>query len=146
MSCLRQAEKPNQHSKFNINLSPTTCVYMAESGEAKEIAVCTEIDPEEAPFKIQSYDGVCFWKWGIVSEQCAICKFPLAKPSVQYLANPSPAFNAGLKVAFGACDHCFHLDCLERWKKTRGTCPLCNQEWDMLKVEAIPGYEQQLNG
>ena len=104
------------------------------------------LDPEQAPFKIQSWDGVCFWKWGnIGSELCAICKFALAGPSVQYLANPSPAFNAGLKVAFGACDHCFHLDCLEEWKKKRCTCPLCNQEWDMIKVEVIPGFEAQLN-
>ena len=44
-----------------------------------------------------------------------------------------------------SCGHCFHLDCLEKWRKTRGTCPLCQKEWDMLKVEVIPGYENELN-
>ena len=103
-------------------------------------------DEAAAPFQIQSIEGVCFWKWGdIGSENCAICKFKITEPSVEYLANPTPTFNAGLKVVFGACGHCFHLDCLEKWRRTRGTCPLCQKEWDPLKVEVIPGYENQLN-
>ena len=103
-------------------------------------------EAEEPPFKIQSIEGVAFWQWaGLHSDTCAICKFPITEPSVEYLANPTPVFNAGLKVAFGACGHCFHLDCLEKWRKTRGTCPLCQKEWDMLKVEVIPGYENELN-
>ena len=97
----------------------------------------------EAPFQIQSWDGVCHWKWdpGSGFENCSICRTTLHGPSINYQANPTPAFNAGLKVAFGSCGHCFHLDCLQKWHITRPTCPLCSQEWDMTKVEIIPGYE-----
>jgi RING-box protein 1 len=34
----------------------------------------------------------------------------------------------------------FHLDCIQRWLKTRSVCPLCNKEWEFAKIERIPGY------
>ena len=34
----------------------------------------------------------------------------------------------------------FHLDCIQRWLKTRSACPLCNKEWEFAKIEKIlPG-------
>ena len=40
----------------------------------------------------------------------------------------------------GTCQHAFHLDCIQRWLKTRSVCPLCNKEWEFAKIERIPGY------
>lgn len=34
----------------------------------------------------------------------------------------------------------YHLDCIQRWLKTRSVCPLCNKTWDYGKLEQIPGY------
>jgi len=118
---------------------------MSDSGESKggSAAIPEEAAASagEAPFQIQSWDGVCFWKWDISCDTCSICRNRLDQPSIDYMANPSPAFNAGLKVAFGSCGHCFHHDCWQRWNKKSPTCPLCSKEWDMTKVEIIPGHE-----
>ena len=108
-------------------------------GEAKTAA----IPADRVPFQIHTYDAVCFWKWSIGNETCAICRNKLAEPSIQYIANPNPAFNNGLKVAFGCCDHAFHLDCIGEWLKNRTTCPICTTEWDQIKVDIIPGYENE---
>ena len=74
-------------------------------------------------------------------DTCPVCRNRLDQPSVDYMANPSPAFNSGLKVAFPSCAHPLHHDCWQRWNKKSPTCPLCSKEWDMTKVEIIPGHE-----
>ena len=32
-------------------------------------------------------------------------------------------------IAEGECGHKFHHHCIERWRKKRNTCPLCNVVW-----------------
>ncbi|KAH8091532.1 NEDD8 transferase [Aureococcus anophagefferens] len=101
------------------------------------------------------------WSWDICADTRAICRNSLNEPSIEYQANPSPNNENGLSIAFGCCGHArppgldvssvqraradaraqvFHLDCIQRWLKTRSVCPLCNKEWEFAKIERIPGY------
>ena len=91
-------------------------------------------------FEIKKWNAVTMWSWNILTDTCAICRNPLNTPSIEYQANPSPANEGGLQIAFGSCGHVFHLDCIQRWRKTRSVCPLCNKEWEDSKYERIPGF------
>lgn len=115
-----------------------------ESKSAKETTSTKEGGEETkqcACFEIKKWSAVTMWSWdNIGADTCAICRNSLNEPSIEYQANPHKNNENGLSIAFGNCAHVFHLDCIQRWLRTRSVCPLCNREWEFAKIEKIPGY------
>jgi RING-box protein 1 len=92
-------------------------------------------------FELRKWNGVAVWSWAICTDTCAICRNDLYEPSIEYQANPmgggDDADCPGLNIAWGACGHVFHQDCIQRWLKTRSSCPLCNRKWDFTKIDLL---------
>eukprot|EP01067_Filipodium_phascolosomae_P001929 Filipodium_phascolosomae@DN2217_c0_g1_i1.p2 len=93
----------------------------------------TAIATKDPIFELKKWSAVCAWAWDLQVDTCAICRNSLYEPSIEHQA----LSKSEVVIAWGKCNHCFHLECIQRWLKTRNVCPLCGQEWDFQKVQHI---------
>lgn len=66
-------------------------------------------------------------------ETCAICRNHLMEPCIDCQPNTMSQSNNECITAWGACNHAFHMHCINRWLKTRNVCPLDNSTWTLQK-------------
>lgn len=81
-------------------------------------------------FELKKWNAVAFWSWEIELDVCAICRNSLYEPSIEHQASGIE----DVTIAWGVCNHCFHLECIERWLRLRNVCPMCSAQWEFQKV------------
>jgi RING-box protein 1 len=83
-------------------------------------------------FKIKELRMVGLWSWDSKFDSCAICKKSTMDKCIECDGN-----NNGGKctIMWGICNHVYHAHCMSGWTKNRNVCPLCNSEWEILRVE-----------
>jgi RING-box protein 1 len=60
----------------------------------------------------------------IKNDNCAICRNSLLDKCIECQVNIK-----NCKSVLGCCGHGYHECCINKWYKTRNTCPLDDEEW-----------------
>ena len=82
-------------------------------------------------FQINSVKFVTSWVYNLPSNnECTVCRCSLNEPSIY-----SQEKGIDSVISIGACNHCFHQECLEPWLAQNKTCPFpsCSQPWKFKK-------------
>ncbi|KRY68222.1 RING-box protein 1a [Trichinella pseudospiralis] len=70
------------------------------------------------------------WSWDILVDSCAVCRNSLMECCTECQAVQSVNGNVDCVIAWGVCNHAFHLHCIARWLERRCVCPLDNLMWE----------------
>lgn len=87
--------------------------------------------PDMPRFTVSKWNAVAAWAWDIEMETCAICRNHLMDACIMCQSlEPDAEKPANCSVAWGTCNHAFHLHCIATWLNTREVCPLDNKVWE----------------
>ena len=82
---------------------------------------------------MKKWSAVAFWSWDVEQDRCAICRNSIYEPSIESQSVGS----TDVTIAWGECNHCFHLECISRWLRNNNTCPLCGAEWANARIQRL---------
>eukprot|EP01028_Stygiella_incarcerata_P006922 TRINITY_DN2818_c0_g1_i1.p2 TRINITY_DN2818_c0_g1~~TRINITY_DN2818_c0_g1_i1.p2 ORF type:complete len:104 (-),score=15.27 TRINITY_DN2818_c0_g1_i1:60-371(-) len=83
--------------------------------------------------KITRWNAVAGWQ-AFGGDKCAICKNLLEEKCTECRASEGDE-DVRCTVSWGQCNHAYHTHCIDRWVAQSRTCPLCQRDWSLEKVE-----------
>lgn len=86
----------------------------------------------EQMFKVKNWNAEGLWSWDAEAENCVLCRNPTMDLCIECKADKSSK-EKNCVLAWGKCNHVFHLHCILRWLKRRPVCPLDNVKWEFQK-------------
>ncbi|KRX60989.1 E3 ubiquitin-protein ligase RBX1 [Trichinella sp. T9] len=80
--------------------------------------------------EIMKITTATMWSWDILVDSCAVCRNSLMECCTECQAMQKYTENVDCVIAWGVCNHAFHLHCIARWVERRCVCPLDNIVWE----------------
>jgi RING-box protein 1 len=101
---------------------------MSDTSGSSSSSSSSSSGKKRARVQIKSLKLVANWTYDVENESCAICQSPIASPCIMCDADPAHAEQC--VPTWGECRHAYHFHCINKWLKTRSTCPLDDTEWN----------------
>ncbi len=70
------------------------------------------------------------WSLDTINDECPICRNSVLESCVECSGSACECVSV-----MGTCEHIYHLHCIDKWTKTKNSCPLDNKRWEYKKPD-----------